>query len=98
MEVWEVMVDFARHDVFSKILAQQYPESYDPNVPENQWRGQKSLTEATNTPLDAGVGASPTRTYAPTQSNFSQRIDRFGDGALRGGLKPYSTLSMASCW
>ena len=25
----------ARHDVFSKILATKYPESFDPKVPEN---------------------------------------------------------------
>ena len=68
----------ARHDVFSKILAQQYPESYDPNVPENLvYAGQKSLTEATNTPLDAGkLVLSPTRTYAPIIKATSSQMDR----------------------
>ena len=68
----------ARHDVFSKILAQQYPESYDPNVPENLvYAGQKSLTEATNTPLDAGkLVLSPTRTYAPIIKAIFSQVDR----------------------
>ena len=68
----------ARHDVFSKILAQQYPESYDPNVPENLvYAGQKSLTEATNTPLDAGkLVLSPTRTYAPIIKAIFSHVDR----------------------
>ena len=68
----------ARHDVFSKILAQQYPESYDPNVPENLvYAGQKSLTEATDTPLDAGkLVLSPTRTYAPIIKAIFSQVDR----------------------
>ena len=68
----------ARHDVFSKILAQQYPESYDPNVPENfVYAGQKSLTEATDTPLDAGkLVLSPTRTYAPIIKAIFSQVDR----------------------
>ena len=68
----------ARHDVFSKILAQQYPESYDPNVPENLvYAGQKSLTEATNTSLYAGkLVLSPTRTYAPIIKAFFSQVDR----------------------
>ena len=68
----------ARHDVFSKMLAQQYPESYDPNVPEDLvYAGQKSLTEATDTPLDAGkLVLSPTRTYAPIIKAIFSQVDR----------------------
>ena len=68
----------ARHDVFSKILAQQYPESYDSNVPEDLvYAGQKSLTEATDTPLDAGkLVLSPTRTYAPIIKAILNQVDR----------------------
>ena len=68
----------ARHDVFSKILAQQYPESYDPNVPGDLvYAGQKSLTEATDTPLDAGkLVLSPTRTYAPIIKAIFSQVDR----------------------
>ncbi len=57
----------ARHDVFSKILAEKFPESFDPNVPEELvYIGTKQLTDKTETALDAGkLVLSPTRTYAP---------------------------------
>ena len=58
----------ARHDVFAKYLAEKYPESYDPNVPEDLiYSGQKSLTDSiTDLDVDAGkLVLSPTRTYAP---------------------------------
>ena len=68
----------ARHDVFSKMLAEQYPESFDPNVPEELvYAGQKSLTDATKTPLDAGkLVLSPTRTYAPIVKAILNQVDR----------------------
>ena len=68
----------ARHDVFSKKLAQQYPESFDPSVPEELvYTGQKSLTDATDTPLDAGkLVLSPTRTYAPIVKAILNQVDR----------------------
>lgn len=68
----------ARHDVFSKKLAQQYPESFDPSVPEELvYAGQKSLTDATDTPLDAGrLVLSPTRTYAPIIKAILSQVDR----------------------
>ena len=68
----------ARHDIFSKTLAQKYPESYDPNLPESLvYTGQKSLTEVTNTPLNAGkLVLSPTRTYAPIVKAILNHIDR----------------------
>jgi phosphoribosylformylglycinamidine cyclo-ligase len=58
----------ARHDVFSKKLATEFPESYDPSVPESLvYSGEKDLTDSVeNSPLDAGkLVLSPTRTYAP---------------------------------
>ena len=58
----------ARHDVFNKILAIKYPESFDPSVPEKLiYTGTKNLTETiSNSELDAGkLVLSPTRTYAP---------------------------------
>ncbi len=58
----------ARHDVFSKILAEKYPESFDNSIPEDLiYSGTKSLTGAVeNSSLDAGkLVLSPTRTYAP---------------------------------
>lgn len=58
----------ARHDVFSKYLAQKYPESYDAAVPEELvYAGGLKLTDSVEgSPLDAGkLVLSPTRTYAP---------------------------------
>ena len=58
----------ARHDVFSKVLAKKYPESYDHAVPEDLvYSGKMKLTDkVTNAPIDAGkLVLSPTRTYAP---------------------------------
>ncbi len=58
----------ARHDVFNKILATKYPESFDPLVPEELvYSGKYTLTDTVpDSPLDAGkLVLSPTRTYAP---------------------------------
>ena len=58
----------ARHDVFSKYLAEKYPESYDHAVPDELvYSGTKRLDDAIeNCPLTAGrMVLSPTRTYAP---------------------------------
>jgi len=58
----------ARHDFFKKILAEQYPDSYDPALPEELlYTGEYDLTDALpDAPLDAGkLVLSPTRTYAP---------------------------------
>jgi phosphoribosylformylglycinamidine cyclo-ligase len=58
----------ARHDVFSKYLAEKYPESFDAAVPEDLvYSGQTKLTDRVeNSPIDAGkLVLSPTRTYAP---------------------------------
>ena len=58
----------ARHDVFSKYLAEKYPESYDAAVPEELiYSGGLRLTdEIKGLGLDAGkLVLSPTRTYAP---------------------------------
>ena len=58
----------ARHDVFSKYLANKYPESYDQAMPQDLvYSGKKKLTDPVeNVPLDAGkLVLSATRTYAP---------------------------------
>lgn len=63
----------ARHDVFSKYLADKYPESYDASVPADLvYSGTMSLTDIVeDTPLDAGkLVLSPTRTYAPIISKI----------------------------
>ncbi len=58
----------ARHDVFSKYLAEKYPESFDAEVPNALvYSGKTKLTDdVENSPIDAGkLVLSPTRTYAP---------------------------------
>lgn len=58
----------ARHDVFSKYLAEKYPESYDHAVPSDLvYSGGMKLTDPTEVEgVDAGkLVLSPTRTYAP---------------------------------
>ncbi|TDO22622.1 AIR synthase related protein [Pedobacter duraquae] len=61
----------ARHDVFNKDVAGQYPESFDPSVPfDLVFSGKKGLTDPIqineNTTVTAGkLVLSPTRTYAP---------------------------------
>ena len=58
----------ARHDVFNKTLANEFPESFDPQVPGDLvYSGSKTLTDIVeNCPINAGkLVLSPTRTYAP---------------------------------
>ena len=58
----------ARHDIFSKVLAEKYPESYDNDIADELvYSGTKKLTEKlTKMNIDAGKFVlSPTRTYAP---------------------------------
>jgi len=72
----------ARHDVFIKELADKYPESYDPSVPEDLvYSGNKFLTDKIpGCDLDVGkLVLSPTRTYAPiikkVLEKYRDRID-----------------------
>ena len=58
----------ARHDVFSSIYREKYPESYDEQLkPELAYAGHLNLTDKIDgIPLNAGqMVLSPTRTYAP---------------------------------
>ena len=58
----------ARHDVFAKYLAEKYPESFDPDVPNDLvYSGKLKLTDTIEgLGVDAGkLVLSPTRTYAP---------------------------------
>lgn len=69
----------ARHDVFSKILSEKYPESYDHAVPEELvYSGTKQLTDKIEgASLDAGkLVLSPTRTYSPV---IKEILDQFRD-------------------
>ncbi len=67
----------ARHDVFSRYLAEKYPESYDPSIPpELIYSGSLSLTEKVpGLSLDAGkLVLSPTRTYAPVAMRIIREL------------------------
>jgi phosphoribosylformylglycinamidine cyclo-ligase len=57
----------ARHELLKKAYKTKYPESVDPNLPDEVvYNGSYSLTDATETPLNIGkMILSPTRTYAP---------------------------------
>ncbi|MCW3103037.1 MAG: phosphoribosylaminoimidazole synthetase [Bacteroidetes bacterium] len=60
----------ARHDVFEKMLAKKFPESFDAAVPEALvYSGKISLTEKINVGTEEVAAGklvlSPTRTYAP---------------------------------
>ena len=82
----------ARHDVFSKYLAEKYPESYDHAVPEELvYSGGLKLTDAVEgSPLDAGkLVLSPTRTYAPVVKKMldAMRHDIHGMVHCSGGAQ-----------
>ena len=69
----------ARHDVFTKILAKKYPESFDPKVPEKLvYSGSRLLTEKIEgSKLDIGsLVLSPTRTYAPVIQKIFEEVSR----------------------
>lgn len=69
----------ARHDVFEKYLATNYPESFDHAVPEKLvYSGSRKLTDfLEGMPLDIGkMVLSPTRTYAPIVQKIFENIDR----------------------
>ncbi len=57
----------ARHEMLKKEYATKYPESIDPNLPDEVvYNGKYALTDMTETGLDVGkMILSPTRTYAP---------------------------------
>ena len=70
----------ARHDVFSKYIAEKYPESFDPAVPYDLvFAGGKALTDIIKTETGEEITAgklvlSPTRTYAPV---IKQILDKY---------------------
>ncbi len=57
----------ARHEILNKIYKEKYPESIDPNLPDEVvYNGKYQLTDDTETELNIGkLLLSPTRTYAP---------------------------------
>ncbi|SUJ23200.1 Phosphoribosylformylglycinamidine cyclo-ligase [Sphingobacterium spiritivorum] len=78
----------ARHDVFHKAIAEQYPESFDPAVPYDLvFAGGKGLTD----PVEIGNGESitagklvlsPTRTYAPVIKTILDKYRTQIDGMV----------------
>ncbi|MBI6115844.1 AIR synthase related protein [Salegentibacter maritimus] len=74
----------ARHDVFSKVLAEKYPESFDNDIPEDLiYSGTKNLTDLVeDAPVDAGkLVLSPTRTYAPI---IKKILTKFSNKEIHG--------------
>jgi phosphoribosylformylglycinamidine cyclo-ligase len=78
----------ARHDVFNKKLAQQFPESYDPAVPYSLvFSGSKNLRDkidiGNGETIDAGkLVLSPTRTYAPVIKEILDKYRAQIDGMV----------------
>lgn len=74
----------ARHDVFSKYLAEKYPESFDGAVPDELvYSGDVKLTDSIqDSPVNAGkLVLSPTRTYAPVVKKVLEKYDA---GSIHG--------------
>ena len=66
----------ARHDVFNKIIAEKYPESYDSSINSSLvYSGTQALTSrVSGSSLDAGkLVLSPTRTYAPVMVKILEK-------------------------
>ncbi len=65
----------ARHEMLKKEYAKKYPESVDPNLPDEVvYNGKYGLTDSTETELNVGrMLLSPTRTYAPVVLKILQR-------------------------
>ncbi|MDO9511704.1 MAG: AIR synthase-related protein [Bacteroidales bacterium] len=75
----------ARHDVFQKIFARKYPESYDPEIPADlAYSGKRFLTEASEVPgINIGqLVLSPTRTYAPVINRILKDLRPYVHGMI----------------
>lgn len=86
----------ARHDVFNKLVAAKYPESYDGALPEEvTYSGKLNLTDkidvsyttadgkTVNEKVDAGkLVLSPTRTYAPVVRKILEQLPGKIDGIV----------------
>lgn len=67
----------ARHDVFANYLAVKYPESYNPEIPQDlAYSGSCKLTDASEVDgVDFGkLVLSPTRTYAPVIKQILEQL------------------------
>lgn len=75
----------ARHDVFSKIIATRYPETFDNNLPPDLvYTGNRGLTEPSPVEgTDMGkLVLSPTRTYAPVARDIIKEMGRHIHGMV----------------
>lgn len=75
----------ARHDVFSRYVAETYPETYDSAVPADLvYSGSLLLTdEVKDSPINAGkLVLSPTRTYAPVIKKILDKYRQQIDGMI----------------
>jgi phosphoribosylformylglycinamidine cyclo-ligase len=75
----------ARHDVFSKVFASKYPESYDAEIPYDLvYTGTRQLTEPSGVEgLTIGqLVLSPTRTYAPVIMQVLKELRPFIHGMV----------------
>ena len=74
----------ARHDVFHKYLLKKYPESFDPNIPEDLiYSGSLKITQPIGG-LEVNAGKlvlSPTRTYAPV---IKKVLENFKSDKIHG--------------
>lgn len=67
----------ARHDVFANYLAVKYPESYNPEIPQDlAYSGSCNLTDPSEVDgVDFGkLVLSPTRTYAPVIKQILEKM------------------------
>lgn len=77
----------ARHDVFSKYYASKYPESFNPNIPDEVvYIGSKKLTDSVEVlglKTDYGkLVLSPTRTYLPLLKPMIQEYRKHINGII----------------
>ena len=76
----------ARHDVFNKLLAEEFPESFDPLLPSDLvYTGSKNLQDSLeDVSVDVGkLVLSPTRTYAPVMKAI---LDVFSPNDIHGAI------------
>ena len=69
----------ARHDVFSHVYAEKYPESYEPSISDELiYSGKYKMTDRIpGVPVNVGkLVLSPTRTYAPVIKKLIKEIGK----------------------
>lgn len=80
----------ARHDVFSKATSSSFPETFDPEVPEDLvYSGPYALTDKVEG-LEVDMGKlvlSPTRTYAPIVKKILNEVEVHGMVHCSGGAQ-----------